>query len=84
MVAATKQAKEFFTVHDLMDQREIGLDQLALLSGVERRVVQAIAEQRYTPSPQQRESLSRALECPRTKIVWGHLATVENYTYPRL
>jgi hypothetical protein len=80
MVAA---AKEFQTVADVMQQRSIDLDELVRSTGICRRIIQAIAHQRYTPSPQQREQVSNALRFPRQRIIWGHFTPVDEYAQVR-
>jgi hypothetical protein len=81
MIAA---AREFQSVADLMDQRGVDLDELVRCTGIERRIISAIAHLRYTPSPLQRERVSDALGLSRDCIIWGHLTPVEEYTYVRL
>ena len=44
-----------------MAERGVGLTELIAASGLDDRVVAAIAEGRYTPSPQQRQRLATAL-----------------------
>jgi hypothetical protein len=84
MVAANRDRENCFrTVADLMGRHDLCLDELALLSGLSRRIAEAIARQRYTPSPEQRDCVSRVLEFPRNRIVWGHAALVEEQVYPR-
>ncbi len=72
------------TVEDLMGERRLDVDALVQSTGVERRIVDAIARQRYTPSPEQRECVSSALRFPRNQIVWGHRTIVDDYAQPRL
>ena len=59
---------------------ELGLaaDELTTRSGLEARVVQAIAAGRYTPSPDQRRRIAAALNVPPENIAWGHSAPVES------
>jgi transcriptional regulator with XRE-family HTH domain len=56
----------------LMSNR--GLDTKALVeaTGLERRVVEAIVQGRWTPSPQQRQRLAAALGVTPDDIAWGH------------
>ena len=75
--------REYQTVQELLAQRRIDLDELVEATGVERRIIDAIAHQRYTPSPEQRERVSR-LEFPRSHIVWGHTNVAEEYSQARL
>ena len=78
MIAAIKPTTEYRTVEDLMSLRDIHPAELVQITGIERRVVDAIVHQRYTPSPQQRKLVSNALDFPRGRIVWGHRAAVEH------
>lgn len=61
-----------------MSDQGIGLDQLLEASGLERKVVEAIIQGRYTPSPQQRQRLAAALSVAPQQIAWGHQHTVEH------
>jgi hypothetical protein len=82
MIAATN---EYQAVESLMGQRHVDLEKLVVATGVEPRVVAAaIAHQRYTPSPEQRERVSTALRFPRDRIVWGHRTAVEEQIHSRL
>ncbi|HEY2146544.1 MAG TPA: hypothetical protein VGH32_01320 [Pirellulales bacterium] len=81
MVAATN---EYRTVESLMAHRRMNLDTLAQGAGVERRVIAAIANERFTPSPEQRRRVSEVLRFPGEQIVWGHRAIVDNEICPRL
>lgn len=74
MITTPKQVR---WVSDLMDEQQISLDDLVRTTGVEKRVIQAIVEQRFTPDPQQRDRVSRALGVDRHGIVWGHRCHVE-------
>jgi ribosome-binding protein aMBF1 (putative translation factor) len=64
------------TVADWM--REKGMSPAALIesSGLDRRVVEAIAHGRYTPSPQERLRLSAALQVNLDQVAWGHQTPV--------
>ncbi|HUG93492.1 MAG TPA: helix-turn-helix transcriptional regulator [Planctomycetaceae bacterium] len=59
---------------------ECGLDasELTARSGLESRVVEAIAAGRYTPSPDQRRRIANALNLAPENIAWGHAAPVES------
>jgi ribosome-binding protein aMBF1 (putative translation factor) len=58
--------------------RGIALADLIAVSGVDRRVVEAIAEGRYTPSPEQRRRLAAALGVDVDQIAWGHRTAVDH------
>jgi hypothetical protein len=81
MVAPTK---DFQTVSDVMRERAISFDDLERTTGIGRGIIEAIAHQRYTPSPLQRERISCALRFPQHKIIWGHITAAEEYIYSRL
>jgi hypothetical protein len=66
------------TLAEWMAERGIGLAELVEASGLDARVVEAVAGKRYTPSPQQRQRLSAALGVGPEQVAWGHLATVEH------
>jgi hypothetical protein len=59
---------------------ERGLDPAALVaaSALDRRVVEAITQGRYTPSPEQRRRLAVALGVTPDQIAWGHAAHVDH------
>lgn len=61
-----------------MAERGVGLTELIAASGLDDRVVAAIAEGRYTPSPQQRQRLATALSIGPEQVAWGHLAPIEH------
>jgi ribosome-binding protein aMBF1 (putative translation factor) len=65
------------TVADWMTERGMGLAELVKASALDRRVVEAIAHGRYTPSPQQRQRLSAALGVGPVQVQWGHQAQAE-------
>ncbi len=66
------------TVAECMKQLGMDLDALVNASGLEKRVVEAILHNRYTPSPQQRRRLATALGVPADEIVWGHQAQISH------
>jgi hypothetical protein len=68
-------------VHSLADWMRLrGLQaaELVAATGLDARIVQALVEGRYTPSPQQRRRVAAALLVDSSKIAWGHAATVEH------
>jgi hypothetical protein len=75
---------EYRTVEDLMRERRTNISRMVGDTHIEQRVVDAIAHQRYTPSPDQRERVSRALDFPRERIVWGHRAAVDEEMHARV
>jgi transcriptional regulator with XRE-family HTH domain len=63
-------------VAEWMAERGVTLAGLVEASGLDRRVVEAIAAGRYTPSPEQRQRLSAALGVGPDEVAWGHVAQV--------
>jgi ribosome-binding protein aMBF1 (putative translation factor) len=66
------------TITEWMAERGIALAELVESARVEKRVVEAIAQGRYTPSPEQRQRLSAALGVRPDEIAWGHVAQVDH------
>ena len=66
------------TLAEWMTERGLGLAELVEASALGERVVEAIAQGRYTPSPQQRQRLSAALGIGPEQVLWGHRAQVEH------
>ncbi len=69
---------EVKTVADWMAERRISLADLIEASGLDRRVAEAIAQARYTPSPQQRQAIARALGVSPEQVIWGHQTEVSH------
>ena len=66
------------TLSEWMAERGVDLARLIEASGLEDRVVKAVAAGRYTPSPEQRRRLADALGVGPDEIAWGHAAQVEH------
>jgi lambda repressor-like predicted transcriptional regulator len=66
------------TVAEWMAERGVGLAELVEAAALERRVVEAIAGGRYTPSPQQRQRVAAALGVGPEQVAWGHRAQVDH------
>jgi transcriptional regulator with XRE-family HTH domain len=66
------------TLAEWMAERGLGLAELVEASGVEERVVEAIAQGRYTPSPEQRQRLSAVLGVGPDEVAWGHVTEVSH------
>ena len=65
-------------VADWLTERGLSQSALIELSGLDKRVVEAIIHGRYTPSPDQRERLSAALGVTPAQVAWGHFSQVEH------
>jgi hypothetical protein len=61
-----------------MTGRDIGMEELLEAAGLDRKVLEAIVNGRYTPSPQQRQRVAAALGINPAQISWGHTAPVEH------
>jgi transcriptional regulator with XRE-family HTH domain len=66
------------TLSEWMAERGVDLARLIEASGLDDRVVKAIAQNRYTPSPDQRRRLAAALGVGPDEVAWGHAAGVEH------
>jgi ribosome-binding protein aMBF1 (putative translation factor) len=66
------------TIGQWMDERGLSLVELVKASALDERIVEAIAQGRYTPSPEQRRRLAAALAIDPEEIAWGHTAAVEH------
>jgi hypothetical protein len=60
-----------------MADRRIGLADLTQAAELDRKIVEAIVQGRYTPSPEQRRRLAAALGVEPAQITWGHTTLVE-------
>ena len=54
------------------------VEQLAEASGLEAKMVKAIALGNYNPSPSHRERLASALGVAKDDIAWGHVVPVQH------
>jgi ribosome-binding protein aMBF1 (putative translation factor) len=66
------------TVAAWMADRNLDVAALVAASALDRRVVEAIARGRYTPSPEQRRRLADALGVAPEQVAWGHAAAVDH------
>lgn len=64
-------------VCDLMQQQGVDVRWLALETGLDERIIDAIRRQQYTPSPQQRAYVAQALRVDPEDILWGHAIEAE-------
>jgi transcriptional regulator with XRE-family HTH domain len=66
------------SVGEWVAERGLTLPQLVEASGLDRRIVEAIAHGRYTPSPEQRVRLAAALGVGLDEVAWGHATPVSH------
>ena len=66
------------TISQLIIDRNVSFGQLVEQSNLEKKLVEAIVQGRYTPSPHQREQLARALGVRPDEIQWGHTCQVDH------
>jgi ribosome-binding protein aMBF1 (putative translation factor) len=74
-------AKKYHRVADLMERRGVDLERLVRDTGLDSQVIEAIARQRYTPSPEQRMRIARVLGMDCDQIIWGHATPVQEYIH---
>jgi hypothetical protein len=61
-----------------MNEKEMSVDMLIATTPLDRKVLKAIINGQYTPSPKQRESLAAALGVRPELIAWGHTVQVQH------
>jgi hypothetical protein len=66
------------TVADWMSERRIELADLLSATSLEGKILQAIIDGRYTPSPQQRRRVAAALGVNPEQVLWGHTTQVDH------
>lgn len=71
------------TVEFLLEETGLAIDELAERSGLVEERVLAIADGRWTPSPQEREQIAAAFGVPVAEISWGHSMNPRNIRYRR-
>jgi hypothetical protein len=71
------------TVDVLLEERDMALDELAQAAGLTMERAEAIADGRWTPSPEERERIARAFNLDVTQISWGHTMNPRNVRYRR-
>lgn len=66
------------SVLEWMQALNISLPELADRSGLEKKIVEAIAQGRYTTSPQQRKRIASVLGTNTENIGWGQPVSVDH------
>jgi len=62
----------------VMEETGTSLENLVEASGLEAKLVKAIAAGNYTPSPTERQRLAAALNVSVDDIAWGHAVPVDH------
>ncbi len=65
-------------IGQLMTEARVGIDQVVERTGMDERVVKAVVNGNYTPSPAQRKRLADALGVAVDDIMWGHAVPVDH------
>jgi hypothetical protein len=71
------------TVDVLLEDLDMALDELAQAAGLTMERAEAIADGRWTPSPDERERIARAFGMEVAQISWGHTMNPRNVRYRR-
>lgn len=61
-----------------IEETGMSLAQLVTASGLETKLVKAIVEGNYTPSPSERQRLADAMGVSIDDIAWGHAVPVDH------
>jgi hypothetical protein len=61
-----------------MADRNLGINDMVRLAMLDRKVIEAIVQGRYTASPQQRQQIARALAVDPDEIAWDHTIEVQH------
>jgi len=71
------------TVEHLIEQTGLTYQQIAERGKLDVERVAAIAEGRWTPSPDERQRIATAFGVPVEEISWGHTMNPRNIRYGR-
>ena len=71
------------TVELLLEETGAALPEIATRSGLPLARVEAIADGRWTPSPDERRRVAEAFGVPVEEISWGHTMNPRNVRYHR-
>ena len=66
------------SIDEWLTDRGLAVADLVAATDLDRRVVEAVAAGRYTPSPEQRRALAAALGVEPDQIAWGHRTAVDH------
>lgn len=65
-------------ISEWLTGQQLDFEALLAASRLERKVLLAIVQGRYTPSPAQRQAIAGALQVRVEDIIWGHTAEVSH------
>jgi transcriptional regulator with XRE-family HTH domain len=71
------------TVEHLLELKQFTIDDVAERAQLPLSRVAAIAEGRWTPSPEDRQQIAAAFGVPVEEISWGHSMNPRNIRYRR-
>jgi transcriptional regulator with XRE-family HTH domain len=71
------------TIDYLFETIDVSLEEIAAKADLPVERVAAIAEGRWTPSPDERQRLAGAFGLPVAEISWGHSMNPRNIRYRR-
>jgi transcriptional regulator with XRE-family HTH domain len=71
------------TVEHLFEETGLEIETIAERAGLTVERVAAIAEGRWTPSPQERAQVAAAFGVPLEDVSWGHSMNPRNIRYRR-
>jgi transcriptional regulator with XRE-family HTH domain len=71
------------TVERLFEETNLSVEEVAERAGLDFERVAAIAEGRWTPSPEERDRVAVAFGVPVGEISWGHSMNPRNIRYRR-
>ena len=71
------------TVEHLFEQTQLTIEQVAERAGLDADRVEAIADGRWTPSPDERGRIAAAFGVAVDEVSWGHTMNPRNIRYRR-
>ena len=71
------------TIEYLFEETGLTVEEISSRSGLPAERVAAIAEGRWTPSPQERERIAAGFGVPVEEVSWGHSMNPRNIRYRR-
>ncbi|MEX2186648.1 MAG: hypothetical protein WD875_07640 [Pirellulales bacterium] len=74
-------ARSVRSVAEVMEDNEVGFDELVERTEIDERIVQAIVHQWYTPRPDQRDRVCAVLGVRRSQVMWGHAIVPEPHIH---